>query len=317
MKYCNSQKYEAGGAAIILVVWVMVILVAIVGEFSYSMRTEIDIIRNFKEEEEAYQMALAGIETAKMEIILSEKEQSKVYLNDEGILLFVKEEDGESERKGTLGKGNFEYIIIDEDSKININKAASGQMKYVFEESGVDISDVDTIVDSIEDWRDRNELHHLNGAEEDYYRSLANPYSCKDGKFDALEELLLVKGMTNEIFNGSKVEEDEDDDEEEKDYKGVKQYLTVFDSEMININTATTVVLEAVFGIEIANSIIQQREDGPISNPIRGGKISSSFFTIVSTGTNTDGTIKRSVKAVIHKKNNTVETVFWSDNVIG
>jgi hypothetical protein len=50
-----SLRDASGAVALILVMWVMVILIAIVGEFSYSMRTELNITRNFKEEEEAYQ----------------------------------------------------------------------------------------------------------------------------------------------------------------------------------------------------------------------------------------------------------------------
>src|SRR4030066_755508 len=78
---------QTGGVALILVIWVVIILMAIVGEFSYSMRTELNIAKNFKEEEEAYQLALAGIEQAKVEI-LSSKESTYIYLNDENILTF-------------------------------------------------------------------------------------------------------------------------------------------------------------------------------------------------------------------------------------
>jgi hypothetical protein len=60
MKKCAlpipSLRDASGAVALILVMWVMVILIAIVGEFSYSMRTELNITRNFKEEEEAYQL---------------------------------------------------------------------------------------------------------------------------------------------------------------------------------------------------------------------------------------------------------------------
>ena len=83
---------ETGGVALVLVVWVIVVLTAIVGEFSYTMRTEINIARNFKEEEEAYQLALAGIEKAKLEL-LSVNRSEVMYLDEEGMLLFGEEED--------------------------------------------------------------------------------------------------------------------------------------------------------------------------------------------------------------------------------
>ena len=66
-------------------------------------------------------------------------------------------------------------------------------------------ADRDTVIDSILDWRDSNRDHRLNGAEEDYYRGLDPPYSCKDGPFDVVEELLLVRGVTPELFAGGEV----------------------------------------------------------------------------------------------------------------
>lgn len=313
---------ESGGVALILVIWVMVILIAIVGEFSYSMRTEINITRNFKEEEEAYQLALAGIQYAKAEI-LSARETDIVYQNEDGVLIFGEgEEKDESEnafeptRKNNLGKGNFAYTITDEDGKLNINTALAEQLRQVFLDSGVDILEVDAIVDSIIDWRDTNDLHMLNGAEDDYYQSLDHPYSCKDGPFDSLEELLLVKGMSPEIFYGSRREDDETIEEDEKVYEGVAKYLTVYGSR-ININTAPEVVLETVLGTDTATTIISQREAAPLTRAIRNGKTTSVFFTIVSTGMNSDGTIKRSVKITVQRKNRALETLFWNDNIIG
>jgi general secretion pathway protein K len=299
-------KDKKGGVALILVIWIMVMLMAIVGEFTYSMRTELNITKNFKEEEEAYQLALAGIEHAKIEILSAE---GPTYLNENGILVFG-QADEEPLRSGKLGRGSFTYTIIDEDGKLNINIASQAQLKYIFQNSGVDIEEVDTIVDSIIDWRDRNNLHMLNGAEEEYYQSLPEPYSCKDRPFDIIEELLLVKGMTPEIFYGS-------DSEGEKKYDGVVKYLTVRGSRIVNINTAPRIVLEALFGIEMADNIIRQRETAPITKPTAHGKVTSVFFTIISTGTNADGTIKRTIKTIVQKKERKVETVYWNDNFLG
>ena len=307
---------ERGGVALVIVIWIIVVLIAIVGEFSYSMRTEINIARNFKEEEEAYQLALAGIEQAKLEL-LSAKNNEVVYLNEENILVFgVDSEDKEKlERKGDMGNGAFEYVITDEDGKLNINTEPLERLKYVFLETGIDITEVDTIVDSIIDWRDTDDLHMLNGAEEDYYHSLDRPYSCKDGPLDSLEELLLVKGMKKEYLSGSVKQEE--DAEGEKAYEGVEKYFTVYSSGGVNINTASRAVLEAFFGLDVANNIMTQREAGPISTAISNGKVLSEFFTIISTGTIADGKIKRSVKMVVHKKDQELETLYWNDNIIG
>ena len=305
---------QTGGVALILVVWVVVVLTAIVGEFAFTMRTEINIARNFKEEEEAYQMALAGIEKAKLELLLINRAEV-MYLGEEDMLMFGEEEDGKERpsRKAEIGKGSFEYKITDEDGKLNINTATDGQLKVLFHDSGIDVTEVDIIVDSIFDWKDDNDLHRINGAEEDYYKSLENPYSCKDGPFSTLEELLLVKGMTKDILYGSKDKEEGD----EEYYKGVAQYLTVYGSNLININTASESVLDVKLDPTNAQNIIIMRETGPILKALAKSKISSEYFTILSTGKNMDGSVKRTVKSVMKLLGNDLETLYWNDNFIG
>jgi len=294
---------RSGGVALVLVIWVIVVLIAIVGEFSYSMRTEINITRNFKEEEEAYQLALAGFEQAKAEL-LNAKDISRMYVDANDVLIIDPDEEA-PERKGDLGKGNFQYTITDENGKMNLNISSMEQLRYIFMNAGGKSEEIDTIVDSIFDWRDTDDLHMLNGAEDDYYESLDRPYSCKDGPFDIPEELLLVKGVTPGIFYGTKA------NDKEEAIDGVGKYFTVYGSGQINKWTASKAVLEAVLGPVEAENTVTLRESGQAS----GGN--SEFFSIVSTGKNSDGTIKRTVKAVVQKQDDEMEIIYWNDNIIG
>lgn len=286
------------GVALMLVLWVMVLLTAISAEFVLSMRTEVNITRNFKEETRAYYAALAGIEEAKAEILSA---SGPVYIDEEGLLVLGEEV---PVREGTFGDVRYSYTIIDEERKINLNSATPQQLRYILSESGVEDAELDTIVDSILDWRDADDLHRLNGAEEEYYRSLPKPYSCKDGPFDTVDELLMVKGMTAEIFFGA---------EDGLKYKGVAGYLTAKSSGMININTAGRPVLEAGFGTAVAENILMQRSAGPLLVPEAGGMVDSSYFTVISTGRS--GKINRTIKAIVRKRDgNAVETLYWNDN---
>lgn len=300
------------GIALILVLWVIVMLTAIVGEFAFSMRTELNIARNFKEEEAAYQLALAGIEYAKVEI-LSAKEPPYPYFNKNGILVFTKEQSEEDpKREVRLKSGMFSYTIIDEDGKLNINTASLEQLRHVIASSGIDTIDVDAITDSILDWGDTDNLHRLNGAEEDYYRSLPKPYSCKDGPIEVIEEMLLIKGMDQKIFFGSP------DETGQAKHDGLNRHFAVRDSNNININTASRVVLESVFGDNVAENIIGQRESGPILSPIGSSIVKSTIFAIISTGTNSDGTIKRTIKTIVKRdaERQRLVPLYWNDNWI-
>ncbi|MBI5416036.1 MAG: general secretion pathway protein GspK, partial [Candidatus Omnitrophica bacterium] len=90
-----------------------------------------------------------------------------------------------------------------------------------------------TIAYSILDWKDadHNPVDQTYGAEDDYYQSLAKSCRCKNRPLDTPEELLLVRGVTPEI------------------YKVLKDYVTVYPKQgilRINFDTASGTVLTAL-----------------------------------------------------------------------
>ena len=196
------------GIALFLVLWVLTLLSVIVGEFCYSMRTEVNITRNFKDQTEAYYIALAGLNRAIGELIrntvIPPKIQEDVLPGEE------KETEAEAPRwrintdipPVSFGNGQFKVTIGNESGKVNINQANRDMLIMLLKGFDLDPQEQDVIADSILDWRDPNKLHRVNGAEDDYYQSLPEPYECKDGDFDTVEELLMVRGVTPEIFYG-------------------------------------------------------------------------------------------------------------------
>ncbi|MGM0427348.1 MAG: general secretion pathway protein GspK [Thermodesulfobacteriota bacterium] len=203
------------GIALVLILWVLALLSVIVGEFCYAMRTEVNVTRNFKEQSQAYYLALAGLNRAIGEMIRNQVmpperelfEDKEKTRGDEGKVTGISEE-GDRWRINVdlppvdFGSGKFRVHIGNEAGKININEANETLLKMMVEAFDLDTQQKDIIVDSILDWRDENDLHRLNGAENDYYNSLPEPYDCKNDDFDSVEELLLVRGVTPEIFHG-------------------------------------------------------------------------------------------------------------------
>jgi general secretion pathway protein K len=107
------------------------------------------------------------------------------------------------------------------------------------------------------DWKDPDDFHRVNGAESAYYQSLPNPYKAKNARFDTIEELLLVKGMTSDILYGT------------PEKTGISHFLTVnAKSTTININAAPKEVLAAIPGSspEIADGIISYRQNKEIQS---------------------------------------------------
>jgi general secretion pathway protein K len=66
-----------------------------------------------------------------------------------------------------------------------------------------DLNATEDIVNSLKDWLDLGDddaITGLNGAESDYYLGLDPPYSCRNGPFTHLGELLMVKDVKQEYF---------------------------------------------------------------------------------------------------------------------
>jgi general secretion pathway protein K len=157
----------------------------------------------YAEEAEGYYLAVAGFEDALYRLIMDrETNTSRI----EG-----RENPGEQEeealtygewREKPFGTGFYRVRLVDEGGKINLNLVDEATLRTIFTNIGIQEPQHGILVDSILDWRDRDDLHRLNGAEDDYYLSLSPPYTARNGRFDTVEELLWVRGVTADIFYG-------------------------------------------------------------------------------------------------------------------
>ena len=161
--------------------------------------------------------------------------------------------------------GYFIATIEDEAGKIPLNKLVNGTeynpaIKEILirllgqPEFGLDERKADEIVDAIKDWIDGDEEVTGYGAESSYYASLDSPYEAKNAPLDCIEELLMVKGITKEIFYGT------------KEKPGLAGYVTADSDGAININTAPKMVLRALsaaISAELADRMDEyRREEG-------------------------------------------------------
>jgi hypothetical protein len=181
------------GIALLMVVWLLAFFSIVIAAFAFSMRTELAAARSFKDEAEAAALAEAGISRAIAELTNSQAKSPANPLTPPP-----------TSWEGSLGRGSYRLTLTDEESKLPLNRVTEDILRRLLRNTGVkDQQLVDTIVDSILDWIDTDDLRRLHGAESDYYQSLPQPYRAKNGDIESLDELLLVRGMTREILNGN------------------------------------------------------------------------------------------------------------------
>lgn len=233
MSITGSQR----GIALLMVLWVLIALSVLAFSFSYLARTDANATISFRKSLENKFLAEAGIERAVIEILYKRSAARTKAVVEEGEFWRA---DG-APHEVNVGEKLCTVRIRDEAGKIDLNSLtpASGVLlKNLLTGLGVSPENADTIVDSILDWKDQDELHRLHGAESDYYRSLPNPYSAKNANFDSPEELLLVKGVTPKILYG------------EGATRGLIEFVTTLSrSPRINVNGASKEVLLAIPGL--------------------------------------------------------------------
>ncbi len=282
-KHCLHCKC---GIALMVVLWILTFLGVVFTAFAFSMRTELAAAGNFREEAEAYYIAEAGVYRAAAEIVNADRN-----VPPDSMLYDSLDEhwhtNPDAYENVPLGRGRYWVTVTDEESKLPLNIATEAMLRRLFSNSGVkDEKLLSTIVDSILDWRDPDNLHRVNGAEDDYYLSLPTPYRAKNGNFETIDELLLVKGMTPEVLYGNvanqerRVQLEEQQPWERKldrgEYLGVARHLSVYSSGQVNINTVSAEVLMALGLTPAETKLALARR---VDSPFRGVVELTTFLT--------------------------------------
>jgi general secretion pathway protein K len=239
---------------LIVVLWIFIFLFVVAFEFSTAAREEAGAAHRFNEETEGYYLAIAGFERGLYDF-LNQQSGAPSQPQDQKYDFF----DG-LWREENLGAGGYRVRFIDEGGKININRVSDETLRRVFTNLGIDPARRDTLVDSIMDWRDADDLHRVNGAETDYYASLTPGYSAKNGPLDSVADLLWIKGMTRELYFGSS---EPAGTSPERRSIALRDIFTV-DSpiDRVNLRTAPAEVSHALMGIplERCRAFVEERK---------------------------------------------------------
>lgn len=207
----RGRRGSESGIALILVLGAIIVLTSVVAGFTYSMKMEARLAQNYQSDSEMHWMARSGVELARY-ILAQELNTPSGRIADSlnqkwagGVGLITNDVlAGVSLKDNLLGRGRFSIEIIDQERRFNINSADRFILQHTLDLMGVSASEQGTIIDSILDWRDLDNDPAINGAEsDDFYLRQTPPYFAKNGPIDDLSELLLVKGMTPELFWGS------------------------------------------------------------------------------------------------------------------
>lgn len=130
---------------------------------------------------------------------------------------------------GASGPVTTNFGLVDEESKISLNRAPQELLEATFRELGeLDSDTAKQLAAAVVDWRDPDDRELTGGAENNYYAALSDAVRCHNGDFQSIHELRFVRGISGEVFDR------------------LRPHVTVFGTGKVNINTAGGRVLRAV-----------------------------------------------------------------------
>jgi general secretion pathway protein K len=174
------------GVALVTVLWVLVLLALIAASFATNTRTEVNLTRNMVESAKAEALAEAGIYQAVVGVTAQGGAQP--WRVDDTVYAW------------RFGTGEIRVAVRDEAGKIDLNTGRVDILSGLFRAIGLEQEESEALANAILDFRDTDQLRHVNGAEDADYETAELEHAAKDAPFELVEELQQVYGMTGEIY---------------------------------------------------------------------------------------------------------------------
>lgn len=173
---------------------------------------------------------------------------------------------------------------IPENSKLNVNFATPPELTTLLLALGVNPNQAPAIVAGILDWRGGTPGGSFSEFDQ-YYLSLTPSFRARHASLQEIEELLLVRGITPDLFYGSYTR---DADGRLIPHAGLRDCLSVYGSlGVLDVNKVTPEVMVAV-GVtpETAGAIVAVRKIAPITNVAQLAPFNSGGKGVARLGMN-------------------------------
>jgi DNA uptake protein ComE-like DNA-binding protein len=186
--------------------WCLALLSVIVIGVLHTARMDLLVVKNYGDRIQANYLALAGIEKAKALLYRDAGDRSRSQKNHTGNFY----DDAQQFREVPLGRGVFSVIrrgrpdegggiifgVSDEESRLNVNTATADELAKLQNMTP-------DVAAAIVNWRGGDNT--TVAAEAQYYAGLQPPYQPRNGPFQTVRELLMVRGVTPDLLLGRDV----------------------------------------------------------------------------------------------------------------
>ncbi len=263
----SCPRQAERGAALLAVLWLSAALSAIAFTVATSVRAETERTITDVDALRAGYLADGAIDRALLYI-----QWGPNYRNPDGTPKYFQSPMPLLSFQFPTGMANVE--IIPETAKLNVNQAQPVEIKTLLLLLGVDPAQADAVTAAILDWRSPTPDGAFSQFDQ-HYLSLVPSFQARHASFHEIEELLLVQGVTTDLFYGSYTRDEQGN---LLRHPALRDCLSVFGTKgVIDINTAEPAVMGAI-GItpDFVTAIVNRRRQGVIKQGDVGALVSGA-----------------------------------------
>jgi general secretion pathway protein K len=251
------RRTHSRGSALLAVLWLSAALAAIAFSLSSTVRGETERTSTAVDGLRSYYLASGAIERASLELLwtITNPGQRKIPRGSTAV-------------DYTFPSGVAHVEIIPETAKLDVNRVLPEELYRLIVALGIEPGRAQEITLGIVDWR--SPLAQGASAMDGYYLSLTPSFRARHASMEEIEELLLVKGVTPDIFYGTYLPAPDAElggGPRLVARAGLMDCLSVFGStQQVDVNTAAPAVLAAVglapFAIQ---ALVERRRSAPFT----------------------------------------------------
>jgi general secretion pathway protein K len=242
------------GGALLTVLWLSAALSAIAFSLANTVRGEVERTSTAVDGLRSYYLAQAGVERGILYLFWGLENRMPPnapfrYNSATPVLPF------------TFPSGEARVEVVPETAKLNINTSSPEDLMRLLSAMGVDPARAQGIAGSILDWRSPGGGSQLGS----FYQSITPSFPARHASFEETEELLLVRGITPDLYYGGY---NRDAEGRLVPRTGLKDCVSVFGAtNQFDVNTAPAPVLGALgMPPDAVAAIMARRRMAPFQN---------------------------------------------------
>jgi len=239
------------GSALLAVLWLSAALSAIAFTVANTVRAETDRTSTEVDSLRAYYLASGAIDRAILYI-----QWGPAYRNPDGTPKYFQSPTRALNFTFPTGTATTEIIL--ETSKLDVNNVSRPDLMALLLVLGAPPDQAETVTQGILDWRSPSPGGSFTQFDQ-YYLSLGPSFRARHASFEEIEELLLIRGVTPDLFYGSFTK---DDQGRLIPRAGLRDCLSVYGStNQLNANGVEPAVMQAIgIGPDVVRAIVNLRQ---------------------------------------------------------